>query len=295
MLMQVSLDDVRPYASLRAPDTDNNLIILDDFHDVTFSGKTLQLGFMLCCYCNRGSASFVLNGKAYEMKPGDFLVGFGEQVFEKCRPSEDFSGRIVLVSQDYCKESFVGLQNLWPFLLYLLQNPVIHLSEAEQIWLFDSFAALMRRLKNKSHGYRKEAILMLMRVFYFDVCDFLAKRNPEAMQHSAHSYVIFDKFINLAQACYTEHREVKWYANEMGLSSKYLSEIVKTVSGRTAGQWLMSLTLTQIKSLLRNTGLSIKEITARMHFPNQSFLGKYFKNATGISPSDYRNGKMKEA
>ena len=209
MLMQVSLDDVRPYASLRAPDTDNNLIILDNFHDVTFSGKTLQLGFMLCCYCNRGSASFVLNGKAYEMKPGDFLVGFGEQVFEKCRPSEDFSGRIVLVSQDYCKESFVGLQNLWPFLLYLLQNPVIHLSEAEQIWLFDSFAALMRRLKNKSHGYRKEAILMLMRVFYFDVCDFLAKRNPEAMQHSAHSYVIFDKFINLAQACYTEHREVK--------------------------------------------------------------------------------------
>ena len=46
MLMQVSLDDVRPYASLRAPDTDNNLIILDNFHDVTFSGKTLQL--VLC-------------------------------------------------------------------------------------------------------------------------------------------------------------------------------------------------------------------------------------------------------
>ena len=86
MLMQVSLDDVRPYASFRAPDTDNNLIILDNFRNVAFTGKTLQLGFMLCCYCNRGGASFVLNGKAYEMGPGDFLVGFGEQVFEKCRP-----------------------------------------------------------------------------------------------------------------------------------------------------------------------------------------------------------------
>ena len=47
MLMQVSLDDVRPYASFRAPDTDNNLIILDNFRNVAFTGKTLQLGFIV--------------------------------------------------------------------------------------------------------------------------------------------------------------------------------------------------------------------------------------------------------
>ena len=34
-----------------------------------------------------------------------------------------------------------------------------------------------------------------------------------------------------------------------------------------------------------------KEITEEMNFPNQSFLGKYFKEHVGISPSAYRKGK----
>ena len=94
MLMQVSLDDVRPYASLRAPDTDNNLIILDNFRNVAFTGKTLQLGFMLCCYCNRGSASFVLNGKAYEMGPGDFWwVLVSKSLKNACR-ARTFAGAL---------------------------------------------------------------------------------------------------------------------------------------------------------------------------------------------------------
>jgi transcriptional regulator GlxA family with amidase domain len=44
----------------------------------------------------------------------------------------------------------------------------------------------------------------------------------------------------------------------------------------------------EIRVLLRDTSLSIKEISKEMHFPNQSFLGKYFKEHAGISPSEYR-------
>lgn len=74
----------------------------------------------------------------------------------------------------------------------------------------------------------------------------------------------------------------------MCLTPKHLSEVVKQVSGRTAGQWITTLVMIEIKSLLSNTSLSIKEITDEMNFPNQSFLGKYFKNIEGISPSDFR-------
>ena len=50
------------------------------------------------------------------------------------------------------------------------------------------------------------------------------------------------------------------------------------------------MVIIEIKNLLKHTTLSIKEIAQDMNFPNQSFLGKYFKNVEGISPSDFRKG-----
>jgi transcriptional regulator GlxA family with amidase domain len=44
----------------------------------------------------------------------------------------------------------------------------------------------------------------------------------------------------------------------------------------------------EIRVLLKNTTKSIKEITMEMNFPTQSFLGKFFKEHMGMSPSDYR-------
>ena len=89
---------------------------------------------------------------------------------------------------------------------------------------------------------------------------------------------------------FKHERSVEWYSSEMCLTPKHLSEVVKLVSGKTAGQWINTLVIIEIKSLLMNTSLSIKEIAMELNFPNQSFLGKYFKNTEGISPSDFRKG-----
>ena len=44
----------------------------------------------------------------------------------------------------------------------------------------------------------------------------------------------------------------------------------------------------KLRVLLRYSSCSIKEITQRMNFSSQSFLGKYFKEHTGMSPLEYR-------
>ena len=68
-----------------------------------------------------------------------------------------------------------------------------------------------------------------------------------------------------------------------------MSEVIKKVSGRTAGQWISLVVLVEIKTYLSCSDYTIKEIAERLNFPNQSFLGKYFKSATGMSPSEYRH------
>ena len=63
---------------------------------------------------------------------------------------------------------------------------------------------------------------------------------------------------------------------------------MKSVSQRTPNDWIDNYVVLAIRVQLANTTKTIKQITEELHFPNQSFLGKYFKEHVGMSPSEYR-------
>ena len=63
---------------------------------------------------------------------------------------------------------------------------------------------------------------------------------------------------------------------------------MKQVSRRTPNDWIDNYVVTELRVQLKNTTKSIKEIARDMNFPNQSFLGKYFKEHVGMSPMNYR-------
>ena len=94
--------------------------------------------------------------------------------------------------------------------------------------------------------------------------------------------------MKLVQEQFREFRSVQYYADKLWLSPKYLSETVKTISGKPANNWIEAFVIVEIKIMLKNTDKSIKEIANDLHFTNQSFMGKYFRERTGISPREYR-------
>lgn len=183
----------------------------------------------------------------------------------------------------------MGIQNLWPNLLYLYNHPIIHLTPKEQSRVTDVLTLFLERMSDTSYTFHTEATLALLRLFYFDVCNMLQVRVGKPDEASMRSYDIFNKFLRLVQENCRRERSVQWYSEQLCLSAKYFSEVVKSVSGRTAGQWITNMVVLEIKGLLLDPELSVKEVAQKLNFPNQSFMGKYFKNATGISPSEYRN------
>ncbi len=116
----------------------------------------------------------------------------------------------------------------------------------------------------------------------------MEQRAPRGEHYNARTYNHFYHFMQLLASNYMDEREVAWYADALSLTPKYLSEVVKTVSGRTVGQWISLMVVMEIKSLLRNTDMSVKQIAQQLNFTTQSFMGRYFKNVTGLSPLDYR-------
>ncbi|MCM1337525.1 MAG: AraC family transcriptional regulator [Candidatus Amulumruptor caecigallinarius] len=99
----------------------------------------------------------------------------------------------------------------------------------------------------------------------------------------------FRTFMRLLQSHYTREHSIRFYADEMNLSAKYLSLLIKKVSGRLATEWIDDYVILEAKNLIKYSSMSIQEIAYALNFPNQSFFGKYFKRHTGLSPKAYRN------
>lgn len=269
----------------------NEFTLLDDISWKDLVEAPIQIGFLLIVLCTEGEATFTLGGRKQHMEKGDLLISFGEQIFQEEHADQNFHAKAVLMSRQFAQNCIVGLNMMWPYLLYLMKNPVLKMDGEEREWLENCYHLIRRRLTKMSGKYTREATVSLVRAFYFEICNLLdARVQPDQSIGQNRAYAIFDQFIRLLSQHFKQERSVEWYSSEMCLTPKHLSEVVKQVSGKTAGQWITTMVVIEIKTLLKHTTLSIKEIAQDMNFPNQSFLGKYFKNVEGISPSDYRKG-----
>ena len=88
---------------------------------------------------------------------------------------------------------------------------------------------------------------------------------------------------------YKTHRDVAFYAQCLSLTPRYLTTTIKKTSGKNALQWIEEYVILEIQILLRHSDMTIKQIAYEMNFCDQSFLGKYLKRITGMSPEQYRN------
>lgn len=99
---------------------------------------------------------------------------------------------------------------------------------------------------------------------------------------------IFHDFLTLLEKFYTQERSISFYADRMCLTPKYLSTIIKEVSGKHGMEWVDEYVTLEAKALLRNSELSVKQVSDQLNFPSQSMFGRFFKKMTGYSPKQYK-------
>lgn len=104
----------------------------------------------------------------------------------------------------------------------------------------------------------------------------------------SHQEDLFFQFMKLLSDHITSERSVTYYASQLCITPKYLSTVVKLVSGKTPTDWIKEKLIDEMKYRLCHSQATIKEIAFQLHFPNNSFFEKYFKAATGVSPTRYR-------
>jgi AraC family transcriptional regulator, transcriptional activator of pobA len=111
------------------------------------------------------------------------------------------------------------------------------------------------------------------------------RSNLNALENHHPTIATFKK---LLAKDFKKERSIKYYADSLFTTNKYLSDQIKKYSGKPARKYIDEMVILEAKIMLQNPQLSIAEISDELHFPNQSFFGKFFKNYTDLSPLQYK-------
>ena len=100
---------------------------------------------------------------------------------------------------------------------------------------------------------------------------------------------IYNRFVSLVAEHYHSAHDVAFYADRLCITTRYLSQITDRVVGKSPKQIIADYLLSEAKTYLDTTRLSIQEVADRLGFSSQALFCKFFKSQEKTSPSDYRN------
>ena len=135
-----------------------------------------------------------------------------------------------------------------------------------------------------------QLVLCQLKAFFIGFHEYL-QRNPQYRPDEVKSYRVrelFNRFMMLLEKDYKISRDVNYYAAQMNISSKYLTNIVSQVTGHTPKTIIDQYVILQLKMHLKRTTQSIKEMAWEFHFADVSFFCRYFKKHTGLTPQQIR-------
>jgi AraC family transcriptional activator of pobA len=239
--------------------------------------------------CTRGTALVEVNLQVYEAKPDAMLLATPFHVLRIYQSSPDFLCRFIVFSKAFLIENNVNSHFLESFSYFKSASlPVIYPDHEDAKMLLEIYVLLQQKLDRQDHPYRMEISRSILITLLYEVGSIYEKQHVMVKGKLNRKQELNVLFQDLVFHHYKEHRNVQYYADALCVSSKHLTETIKDVTGRTAGEWIDDAVILEAKVLLRNQEISIANIAYVIHFPDQSSFGKYFKKQTGSSPSDYR-------
>lgn len=138
------------------------------------------------------------------------------------------------------------------------------------------------------HPYRREAVRHLVTSLFYHFHYLQADNRRDEQLRPSRQEELFRRFITLVNEHCKTQRTTTFYADRLCLSPRYLSTVIRDVSGRTVVEWVNQAVILEAKVLLKHSDLLTYQIADELHFPNPSFFSKFFKRMTGMTPQEYQ-------
>lgn len=227
---------------------------------------------------DKGESRAIVEGKEYHLKAPCLAIVMPNQTYCLLEASEELNLRAIIMSNRFTANLMSSSLNRM-----VQKNPILEIS-SDIISFKTYYKVLLHTVKSPIKSYRFETAQHLtMSMLYFYIRKLVKIENDKKRKE-----IIFDNFCEELRKYFSINRTIPFYSGRLGVSPKYLNDIVKEKTQITANDHIDKVTVTECKALLSSTEMSIQRISMLMNFSSYSGFGKFFKRMTGMSPTEYR-------
>lgn len=253
-------------------------------------GRPLDSNECTVLLCTAGSAVVFINFQKHVFKRGDVVFLFSDIIFAASEVSNLFSVLYISLPDEVVEEALYKLTSI-PFWEFIYGNPICRTSEKQYELLYGWCRQTRWMLEDCMPEDRQ--ILLSNNVYnLFTAVDSELKRGSVYLNNRSKRYrgwTLVGKFATLLVEYCHVNRDVKFYADKLCITPDYLYKLTQKTMGMSPKEVIDRQIIVEIKTYLLNTDLSVKSIAAELNFEDPSYMCRFFRRMTGLSPINYRN------
>ncbi|ANQ51992.2 helix-turn-helix transcriptional regulator [Flammeovirga yaeyamensis] len=172
-------------------------------------------------------------------------------------------------------------------------NEALHLSDQERQMLMLVIDNLKAEMNNRIDNHSQNVMISNLELLLTYSSRYYERQFNTRKNH--HSSVVtqvdklLKKYYDEGNFTLTGMPNVQYFADEVNLSSNYLSDLLKKETGRSAKDHINDFVIDKAKHILLGTDSSISEVAYNLGFNYPHYFSRLFKNKTGMTPNQFRD------
>ena len=239
---------------------------------------------------NGGESHVRLNMTEYTLQANQVLIIPPNAVRQFVGASPGFTCTGIAFTQHFLSEAGMTLKHIDMF-SFFSSNTLPHFQVSlHDVNLLQGMLHILKQkeTEDRSATYNTEVVKHSFLAFIYQFGEIYQRNNYMGEIRVTKKEDLTMRFARLLKEHFKEERSVLYYARLLFVTPRYLTQTIKEITGKTAGELIDEMVITEAKLHLNNMSVSIAQVAESLYFSDQFFFSKFFKKHVGMTPSEYR-------
>jgi AraC family transcriptional activator of pobA len=175
-------------------------------------------------------------------------------------------------------------------------NEALYLSPGEEAMIWNLVTIMDKEYRNNTDDFTKTILLSHLDTLLKYAQRFYKRQFTNRAELTG---TVTTKFHEVLQSYFDTKKTserglptVTFMAEKLNLSSRYMSDVLKQETGKTALELIHLYIVTEAKNLLKEGKMNIAEISHSLGFENPTYFSRLFKKEAGVSPNYFRDQSL---
>ncbi len=271
----------------------NHLILFDSFSgnnpfNEIFYEIPNKMYQNLYIYITKGEMTISINNQDTELKSGDSIIIMPENIIRIKNMSTGIKYFMFVIYPKLASEIFNDIGLTYSSARLSLHHFTAQLDNEQMQRVLNIYDEIRHDLITFDYEYKALYIRSMLDILLVEnINTHKIEAMPLEGDSNSRQYDVYCKFIALLNKHAVEQRSVQYYANTLGISSKYLSYVCISYSNKNASTWIDEAVIQKAKALILVHHYTLSETSEILHFSSISSFSRFFTRVMGMTPKNF--------